>query len=480
MATGFSDIYEYSSGGLIVPKTDKIRENIINYMYQIFGENLSLEEGTNTRKFVDNLTNLFSDLLKFSVNNVNMINFAYARGKNLDYLAEFFGIYRLKANRSQCIGKLYIDGLKVDQNTTYTIPAYSQFLSANGVVVQTTHPVTFKGLQIQELWYVFEAVEDGPIYIEPGNITPISSGLDFILVNSTFPNQNTAISWCLYIGRLSESDIEMKNRISYSRGYGSSTTNTIVNAIYKADPTISCVHCIENNTSAQKIIDGAIVPANGIAISISNLSTDGGPEMTSISSGYDLQNFSISKIETIAKAIYESVPAGCGMNLSIEDDNAKFIGINSPDIYRVFEIKDGDVISGNVSNGGGLDTKPNKYIVNVKDKYGIYHKVSFYIQGVGDLVHIEVSVKLNGYSGDNIQDDVQKLIGPYISSKIGTITKEEITSLISSSISGVFVTDVKFYIIDNGYKNTISSSILYQISLVQAFNSNNGIEVTVE
>lgn len=461
MATGFSDIYEYSSGGLIVPKTDKIRENIVNYMYQIFGENLSLEDGTNTRKFVDNLTNLFADLLKFSVNNSNMMNFAYAGGKNLDYLAEFFGIYRLKANRSQCSGTIYIDSSKIDQTKTYIIPAYSQFLTVNNVIIQTKRDIIINGsAYINMIPVSFEAVDDGPIYIEVGNIIPISSGLDFILVNSTFQNQYTAVLSNGCFGRSSESDIEMKNRISYSRGYGSSTTNTIVNAIYKADPTISCVQCIENKTSSQKTIDGAIVSPNSILIVIDNLEFG-----------------NIYKINSIAKAIYNTVPAGCNITDISESTDINLQSLLDDGFTQIQIIEDGEAIRFlNMAI-----QHPYKCIVNIKDDYGVSHKIAFYVAGIGNQIHIEVSVRLNGYKGDDIQNDIQNIIMSYISSKIGTISKDEITSLISTSISGVFVTDVKFYNFDSSsYVNSISSTALYHLTLAKAFNSPYGVEVTVE
>lgn len=458
MAASFPNLFDYSTdSGMVIPMTDEVKTNIQNAMFEIFGSGFDITDETPNGRLIEALTMLVKNSAGVSAQNMNAMNLNYVSGKQLDNFASFFGVSRLPASKSRILvtvfsttaNYLFAEGSIVKDSLGRSYKVCGSYESAdngeyiNGILTGSVETITYEGFPYQGFGYV-EAVDFGPY-------APQSDGSPDTAINSTeltATNSNVRV-FALYavyneggdpngsvLGRFEESDFDLRNRIKYVRDYGSSSTQSIANAIWRNVPELRTVRVLSNDTKSQVTINGAKVLPNSVLIVVSGSLND-------VAVADDATR------KSIAEAIYRTKAAGIGYtDPSITDDiNGTVWGSTAGDI----------IINDSVSNSSTI----RKNIIPITDiSSGIEHNVVFYeAKGVGLSIHC--TVKLNGYTGGNVTTAIRNIINQYVGGKMSELTPTELTMIISSSLSGVFVTGMEFFsgIVTGGDSSIPISSI---------------------
>lgn len=459
MSTTFPDLFDYSTdSGMVIPTTDEVKTNVQNMMFNIFGSGFDTTEETPNGRLIEALTMLVKNSAGVSAQNMNAMNLNYVSGKQLDNFASFFGVSRLPASKSRILvtvfsttaNYLFTEGSIVKDSLGRSYKVCGSYESAgngeyiNGILTGSVATTTYEGYAYQGNGYV-EAVDYGPY-------APQSDGSPDTATNSTeLTSTNSAIRiFALYtvgnsggdpnggsvLGRFEESDFDLRNRIKYVRDYGSSSTQSVANAIWRNVPELRTVRVMSNDTKNQATINGAKVLANSVLIVVSG-------NLNDVAVADDATR------KSIAEAIYRTKAAGVGYTdpSSTDDINGNVWGGTTGDI----------IINDSVPNLSTI----RKNIIPITDiSSGIEHNVVFYeAKGVGLSIHC--TVKLNGYTGGNVTTAIRDLINQYVGGKMSELTPTELTMIISSSLSGVFVTGMEFFsgIVTDGDSSTPISSI---------------------
>jgi hypothetical protein len=461
MAVSFTDILSYSTEtGMAIPQTSDIKQNIQNAMFEIFGSGFDTTEETTNGRLIEALTLLTKNAIGVTAQNLNYLNLNAVSGKQLDDYATFFGITRLPATKSRILIRVTSttqnynlkSGTKLkDLNgNIYTIVKYrGDYIPEGGSYTDLTPNSIVDGIYCTiaggnewEGYGYIEADEYGPIFPEipianANNASTPENQLTLITADSKIKNIVSATGTRLdgalvpngmsVLGRYEESDFELRNRIKESRDFGASSTMAIANAIWKTYPELRTVRVISNDEAKEKTINGVKLYPHSILVCVSgNLSlTD--------------TILTDSTRKEIALSIYKTKAAGVSYT-----DPRMNKDLNSP-------VWNADAV-GNVGSGLTVNTSENpniysfrKNIIDVTDiSTGIDHKVVFY-EALSITFYITCSVKINGYTGMSVEDDIKKVINQYVGGKISTLTPSELSLIVTANIPGIFITDMRFY-----------------------------------
>lgn len=179
-----------------------------------------------------------------------------------------------------------------------------------------------------------------------------------------------------------ESDASFRNRIKNSQSRGSGFAESIRQAIANCDSGITSICVLNNGNADPAVFNGISVAGHSVFIAVA-----GGDE------------------ENIAKAIYDTISCGCGIDHSSE--------------FGTIE----DVEVPNVTGGTTHIYFVRPSAVNVK---------------------FRVSVKNILYTGNDIETSVKSSILKYIAANASnaSITKGEVSSAISGSGEGIIVSSI--------------------------------------
>lgn len=240
-----------------------------------------------------------------------------------------------------------------------------------------------------------------------------------------------------------EDDSSLRQRIFQKIHSFKSSATAIMDSMFAALPTLKYAYVAENRSASQNTILGATLKKNSILPSI-----------------YGFTYNNISQIETIAKAIYRTKAAGICIT-----------GLEETTVSADTNLTAGHSVINEISNGTAvspiqtLDTDyAHKYIVRLSDSHieGMTHDISFYVPAIIKL-DINLSVMVNGYSGTDLEADIKNSIEGYTSFNVGTVSKTDIISHVSSEISGIFIKSLNMYIYQNGNPvsvNAVTSTVL--------------------
>lgn len=455
MAVSFTDILSYSTEtGMVIPQTSDIKQNIQNAMFEIFGSGFDTTEETTNGRLIEALTLLTKNAIGVTAQNLNYLNLNSLSGKQLDDYATFFGITRLPATRTRMLITVFAksNGYHLPSGTTlkdsdgnrYQIVKYrgdvntSSTLVVNGIV-DGVYCMAKTGSEYRGYGYA-EAIETGAIF--PQLNEPLDNNNKLAL---EYPNDNINGVYVdtigtmddgsmipigmSVLGRDEESDFYLRNRIKEARDFGASSTMAIANAIWKACPDLRTVRVISNDEDSEKTINGVKLYPHSVLICVSGL--------------LSLTDTIITDTvrDEIATNIYKTKAAGVGYT-----DPRENADLNS----EVWDASGGvtglvrSMLTVNTSeNPGGNSFRKN--IIDVTDiSTGIDHKVVFY-EAKAKAFNISCSIKINGYTGDSVQKDIKKIINTYVGGVINTFTPQDLSTIVTASLPGVFITNMRFF-----------------------------------
>jgi hypothetical protein len=472
MSASFTDILSYSKEtGIVIPQTSDVKENIQNAMFEIFGSGFDTNEETTNGRLIEALTLLTKNAIGVTAQNINTLNLNTASGKQLDDYASFFGITRLPATKSRFV-------VGVNAKKSLKINAGTRLKDANGnyykvVSYYGDYPVdTPQGTSVatgivdgiyvhigagvgdsNALGYGYaEAEEYGPIFPQGNDWMEGSgaTGIPYLYLVSTNSDVNQIfVDGVGYsndtflpigpstIGRLEESDFELRNRIKEARDFGGSSTLAIANAIWKTCPDLRTVRVISNDDSNRKELYGIELLPNSIFIAVSG----------ALSLEETIINDTVRK--NIAKAIFKTKAAGVAYTdpSMTSDINGKVIGGTA-----VGTIKAGLTIN---NNDVPRAKSWRKNVIQIKDiSTGIEHNVVFY-EALAKSFSIHCNVKINGFTGESVEKEISKVINSYVGGKIDTLTPDELSLVVTANIPGIFITKMDFFV---GYTDPSAGS----------------------
>jgi len=462
MAASFPNLYEYNAQtGMIIPTVDEIKSNIQNGMREIFGSDIDLSDETPAGRFVEALALMFKNCVGANAQNMNQLNISFASGQYLDALAAFYGLSRLPAVGSK------IEIVVYSTSPEYVVPtgtilydrygtAYRVLNNNDGSVPSITYdgiktgstailaPSPYAGMYSASGWV--ESVEVGPIipvitkwYVsDKGADLRLTSDADLesgiIILANNLPGS--------ILGRYKETDFDLRKRIQTTRDFGGASTMAIANAIWGAVPTLRTVRVLENNTASNKTVSGKTILPHSVLVCV-------GGNIPEDSTGTQMR-------KDIATAIFASKAAGIAYT---------------------------DYSDNDINNNGDILTNQNttwqfvrRNIIDITDpSNGQVNKVTFY-EARGIRVGIQLSLRINGYSGTDIVTDVKNVINQYVGGKIDTLTTTELMMVVSSSITGVFITGLTMTVYEGSTPTTINSMTPNAFEVITP----DWIEITVE
>lgn len=433
MAVTFPDMYDYNDAtGMTVPITSDIKEYVQNSFKDIFGDDMDLSDETPAGRLVEALTLMFKNAVGVNAQNLNQINIQYATGQYLDSMARFFGLERLSATKTSFQLVAGADEVTtIPEGTVLTDPNGNTYVVKQDITVDddTAHAdypdVEYVGFGL------CEATEYGPIF------PPKATGSDPYMFRIADLSGATNVSFArpdtygMTMGRNEETDAELRTRISTARNFNSGCTQAIANAIWKVAPDLRSVRVIENSSSSTATVAGITMRPHSILVAVAGTIPD----------IYDIRS-------NIGRAIYMTKPAG----IDFTDSS------NLPsDKYGNNDTLQPDANSGAAGNTSGyVNYNPThqpdtydlficKYCIPATDESsGLQYPMIFYRAAQVSL-DFNITVRVNGYPGTDIIDDVQKVVRQYVSSKIDKLTSTELMMVISQAITGVFITSFEMW-----------------------------------
>lgn len=440
MAASFPNLYSYSSQtGMVIPTADEIKVNVQNALSEIFGSDMDFTEDTPNGRLVESLTLMFKNVVGVNAQNINQLNLSYASGQYLDAIAAFYNLFRLPAVGSKVEVNVY------SETPEYVFPtgtvvydyfgnAYTIMNNNDGSVPSITYngirtgtvPMsggTFAGKYYAQGWV--ESVETGPIIpviirdtytTDPGTVNQqlVLSSENGTLAEGTIILANNVTGSIL--GRNEETDFELRKRIQDIRDFGGSSTMAIANRIWRESPYLRTVRVLENNTSSNKTVAGKTLIPNSVMVVVSG-------DIPEDSTG-------TQKRMDIATSIFKSKAAGIAYTDTASTD------INTTSEYSI------------ITNQTSQWNNVRRNIIPVTDQSsGLTSNVVFY-EGRGIRIGLDISLKINGYSGVDIESEIRNTILQYVGGKITTLTSTELMMILSSSISGIFITSLVMKTID--------------------------------
>lgn len=278
------NLYKYmSSTGIIVPDVDDVRVDVENEFKNIFGSDLDVTTETPIGRLIESLVILIDSSVKVNAQSANQFNPTYATGVYLDSIAQVYGLTRYVGLHT-----------KVNVDMTFTSPCT---LPKGSQVISTTTHETFEtkseitvGNDL-EYPYVLKDVplyaeNEGPIFVDPGTVTNISTGVLGWVSCTNRDAQDV-------IGTYRETDAELRERILSFRSVGVGFLQDIKSRIGRVTG-VKSVNILENNGAYENLIKGVQLDAHSLFICVV-----GGE-------GDDVD-------KDIAMAIRDTKPAGTGL-----------------------------------------------------------------------------------------------------------------------------------------------------------------------
>lgn len=297
-------LFEFdSTTGQVIPQTSEVKDAIKGALTAAFGTNLVIEDESPAGRLVEMWTMMMTRFCSVTALYANQINPQYATGQMLDALGSLFSVYRYQSTPSVIsvifygsVGTVIPKGTKLrDKNNNvftvdvdYTIEDYGESDSgsgdADGSVVGTA-----------------TCAVGGPVTEEYGDVTTILDTVSGV-------NSVTNLSM-VSVGTYIETDYHYRKRIVNARWTGTSFLEDINAEINRADG-VDSVFVIENPNSSVKYLwksdmsfhDAAPDPSTNIKYVAINAH--------SILAVVEVDG---NHLDGVAKAIYNTKPAGCGM-----------------------------------------------------------------------------------------------------------------------------------------------------------------------
>jgi hypothetical protein len=244
------------------------------------------------------------------------------------------------------------------------------------------------------------------------------------------------------LGRYEETDFDLRKRIQTTRDFGGASTMAVANAIWGAVPSLRTVRVLENNTASNKTVSGKTILPHSVLICV-------GGNIPEDATGTQIR-------KDIANAIFASKAAGIAYT---------------------------DYSDNDINNNGDILTNQNttwqfvrRNIIDITDpSSGQTNKVTFY-EARGILVGIQLSLRINGYSGTDIVTNIKNIINQYVGGKIDTLTTTELMMVLSSSITGIFITNLDITVYNGTTPVTVTSITPNAFEVITP----DWIEITVE
>ena len=440
MASSFPNLYDYSTDtGMVIPITGDIKNYVQNAMRDIFGAEMDLTDETPAGRLVEALTLMFKNTVGVNAQNLNQPNLQYASGQYLDALANFFGIQRLQPSPTI----LSVQAYSTKKNARLANGSILQDAYGNQYVVDMREQ--FHHLDIENPFYgivcwarsipegQYESTQGYVKCLTDGPIVPVATAVSTTMVNDTYLSPAPYLSvvsaaegsvdadsilfvrWYIeggtVAGRDTETDLELRQRIASARDSGGSSPQAIANTIWKACPDLRTVRVVANSENSTKNMYGVSIPAHTVVVVCGGI-TEG-----------DSGEQGMETRRKIAKAIYMSRPAGIGQG------EGAILGVSI--IYVNNETH-------TTSLGESILPRMDQVTIT-DDSTGQNTDIVFY-EPASRAIFFSISLKINGYSGSDVKDDIKRILTQYVSGKITDLSRDECINLLSSSISGIFIT----------------------------------------
>lgn len=402
MAASFPNLYSYlTETGIVVPTTDEIKSAVQNMMYDIFGTDLDVTDETPVGRLIEAFTMLMRTTIGVNAQNANQINPTTSIGVFIDGIAAMFKLARLPATKTTVTATFYGNipegyvNVTIPKGTLVGTVSGNTFSVSDDIVVTSEYEDRSFSVNV-----VVESVEYGVVPCAVGDLIQLLEPIEGVAgVVNTSPAT---------YGRLLETDASLKARIEQARGFQSSSTQAIANAIWNAVPTLSGVVVLENGHSYQVSKSGVDMKPHSIFVCVGGVSDDMDRKL-------------------IAKAIFETKTAGADYT-----DSSTNTDLNP------------SAIKNQISIGH------NDYPIIPNDTE---YTVTFY---EASLVSLDVSVTINRskYTGTDLYGDVDAALSQFLSGKgIGsTVTKIEVATAITSAIPSLVVSSVALSVNGESYE----------------------------
>ena len=266
MAASFPNLYSYlTETGIVVPTTDEIKSAVQNMMYDIFGTDLDVTDETPVGRLIEAFTMLMRTTIGVNAQNANQINPTTSIGVFIDGIAAMFKLARLPATKTTVTATFY--GNIPEGYTNVTIPKGTLVGTVSGNTFSVSDDIVVTSEYEDRSFSVngvVESVEYGVVPCAVGDLIQLLEPIEGVTgVVNTSPAT---------YGRLLETDASLKARIEQARGFQSSSTQAIANAIWNAVPTLSGVVVLENGHAYQVSKSGVDMKPHSIFVCVGGVS----------------------------------------------------------------------------------------------------------------------------------------------------------------------------------------------------------------
>lgn len=367
-----ADYYKYNSlNGIIVPDTGEVQTDVENEFLSNFGADLDTSPSSPQGRLIEMETLSRVGVIGFNALVANQINIDYATGQFLDAIGAFYGVSRKGATRTRVLSTITgVAGTIIQAGSLAKTTVGDLFYLENTETIPSGGTTTA----------YFLSQETGAVPCATGTLTTIvSQTLGWETINNPAAAD---------IGEDMESDSDFKKRIKSARYTGTALTESIKSRLQLIDGVKSSF-AYDNGESTAIVYDGITIDAHSIVVVV-----DGGTN------------------EDVAKALFESISAGCG-----------YTAITGQSVTE--QITDGS--------------------------YGVVYDITFNRPEVLD-VDVVIDVGKNEYIGADLETDVKDAILNWSSGNVQNVdglsigqnvSPFEIAAAVSEQIPSIYVKNVQ-------------------------------------
>jgi len=434
-----SDFYEkLNARGIILPDTSTIQAQVEEEFRIVYGADIDLSPETPQGRHVALITTERSAVLGINAANANQINLDYCTGLFLDAMGAFFSVTRIGASSTRVLATVTgISGTVITANSLAKTDDGDKFYAENDITIPSGGSITG----------YFLSVEDGPIPCDTGTLTTIVSataGWDSI--------SNPAPAT---IGRNSELDVIYRARIKNSRYSGRGFLEDIKTGLESVEDLLSSF-VYDNGESTPVVYDGITIDGNSIVAVVDGgtnadvaqaifeekdagcgyTAIDGEAVLTFSDVGNDGETVTVAGVVYTLKATmgaaYDVQIGGSANATATSLSHAiNLTGTPGTDYYAGTEINPRATSSvtgsGEVTIEGGIygqtlvetDSTEASAVINdipqsvtqnvIDGAYGASYPVTFN-RPEEKHVEIEITVKNQAYSGEDLEQEVKDAI----------------------------------------------------------------------
>ena len=242
-------LYDYiPSTGIVIPDTSVVRQVWVDEFKSILGNDIDTTEETNIGRLIESLTMAFRTIIGINAQNMNQINPSQATGIYLDAIGALYGVARVPATKTTVVVKLTgTPNTVVAANSSVANIDNIQFFTSDTATIGANGSVSVQAV----------SSETGPTNSQITTPLTAIAGWNAVETESV-----------IAIGVVAESDDSFRERIINAMSRGIGTIESIYNAVYAADASVSSVVVLENGKGVPVVKRGVFMPPHSIYVCV--------------------------------------------------------------------------------------------------------------------------------------------------------------------------------------------------------------------